>query len=212
VTDWSPVDAAAESLRVGNYDWVAFTSANGVENFLSRIEGDVPSAFGGAHIAAVGSATEVLLLAAGLQVSLRPKTFTAQALADALGPGSGHVLLPRAEKVPPGMVARLKENGWQADEVAVYRTVPADIDSPEAETVAEGLFDAVTFTSASTVEGFVGMFPDLIPALSSSGAPFVACIGPVTAAACADAGIEVDVEATEHTTDGLLRALATLFT
>lgn len=214
VSDWSPVDAAAESLRAGHYDWVAFTSANGVENFLSRIEGDVPSVFGGARVAAVGSATEVLLAAAGLHVSLRPETFTAQALADALGRGSGRVLLPRAGKVPPGMAATLKENGWQADEVAVYRTVPADIDSPEAEAVAEGLFDAVTFTSGSTVEGFAGMFPELISVLSGSGAPgppFVACIGPVTAAACAEAGIRVDVEAREHTTDGLLRALATLF-
>lgn len=214
VDDWSDVDAAVASLRAGNYRWVAFTSVNGAEGFLSRVEGRAPEAFGDTFVAAVGSATEVLLTAAGLTVALRPQRFTAQALAEALGAGRERILLPRAEKVPPVMAATLKENGWDVDEVAVYRTVPAPTDTPEAEAVAEGRFDAVTFTSASTVEGFQGMFPDIVGGILASdttGAPFVACIGPVTASACEEAGMKVDVIAAEHTTDGLLRALASLF-
>lgn len=212
--DWSKVDAAVNSLRSGNYRWAAFTSANGVENFLSRISGPASEAFGDTKVAAVGSATEVLLTAAGLNVELRPGTFTAQALADALGSGTGRILLPRAEKVPPGMVETLSRNGWTADEVAVYRTVPAATDTPEAEAVAEARFDAVSFTSASTVEGFAAMFPALASETlspSTTRPPYVACIGPVTRAACEAAGMRVDVVAGEHTTDGLLRALASLF-
>lgn len=214
VDDWASVDERVARLRSGAYEWVAFTSANGVEHFLARVEGSVPDAFGDTSVAAVGSATEVLLNAAGLEVALRPEKFTAQAVADALGRGRGRILLPRAEKVPPRMVATLRANGWEPDEVAVYRTVPAPTDSPEAEAVATGRFDAVSFTSASTVEGFVGMFPELISGSLSTGGegpPFVACIGPITAEACAAAGMRVDVVAEEHTTDGLLRALAGLF-
>lgn len=214
IDDWAPVDARVANLRSGAYRWVAFTSANGAKHFLSRVSGPVSETFGATAVAAVGSATEVLLKAAGLEVTLRPETFTAQALADALGPGEGQILLPRAEKVPPGMTETLRRNGWDADEVAVYRTVPAETDTPEAEAVSSGRFDAVTFTSASTVEGFAGMFPDLVKgslAAGNAGPPFVACIGPITSAACGEMGMKVDVVATEHTTDGLLRAVASLF-
>lgn len=200
--DWSPVDAAARRLAAGEFTWVAFTSANGVDGFLSRLSVSPKDAFSRVKVAAVGKSTAAALEGAGIATDLMPPRFTGEALADAIGPGPGTVLLPRAEEVPPLMTEILRGRGWDTHEVAVYRTVPAAPTGPDAEAVRAGAFDIVTFTSASTARGFAGSF-----GTGGLEEKFVACIGPVTAAACLEAGITVGVVAAEHTLEGLVAAI-----
>lgn len=201
---WAGVDDAVRRLFQGEFEWVAFTSANAVQRFFSRLGCMPAEVFTKTKVAAVGSATRALLNEHGVGVDLVPDSFTAVAIAQSLGEGSGTVLLPRAAEVPEDMALALQAAGWKTHEVAAYRTVPAER-GEQADIVASGEFDIITFTSASTVAGFTGMFPDA-PAVVEG--KIVACIGPVTASACRDAGLTVDVEASEHTAEGLVDALA----
>jgi len=134
-----------------------------------------------------------------------PERFVGEGLVEAFpdppgGPGTGRVVLVRAEVardvVPEGLAAR----GWSVEVVPAYRTVAADIAEPAREAVARA--DAVTFTSSSTVE-------HLVAAVGVDGLPpVVATIGPVTSATARRLGLAVAVEAPEHTTAGLVAALA----
>lgn len=200
---WGPVDAAVQLLEDGEFTWVAFTSAKGVDGFLSRLSLSPEDVFSKVKVAAVGTSTAAALEGAGIDTDLVPPRFTGEALADALGPGPGTVLLPRAEEVPPLMTEILRGRGWNTHEVAVYRTVPAAPTGPDAEAVRAGAFDIVTFTSASTARGFADSF-----GLGGLEGKVVACIGPVTAAACTEAGMTVGIVAEEHTLDGLVAAIA----
>lgn len=197
---------ATAAARVAAYDWVAFTSATAVERFLSLLRD--ARAFGRAQVAAIGPGTAEALAgdhmsAGGLVADLVPGRFVAEALLEVFPPpppGGGRVLLPRAavarEVLPEGLRAR----GWHVDVVEAYRTRTA---SPTAELVASTAgADAVTFTSSSSVSGFLEV------AGRAALPPMVACIGPVTAATARGHGIRVDVEAEVHTLDGLVSALA----
>lgn len=207
--DWAPVDAAARDLVAGRFSWVLFTSANGVNGFCGRLPAPA-DALGAVKVAAVGRSTASLLTERGVGVDLIATSYTGADLAAELGTGTGEVLLPRAEVVPPHMAEVLKAGGWRPVDVAVYRTVAAEPRGPEAEQVLAGGFDVVTFTSASTVTGFAGMVGDPGALGLEPGAPLrrvVACIGPLSAAACEAAGMRVDVQAAEHSTQGLVQAL-----
>lgn len=208
-SDWAAADQAARDLSAGRYAWVLFTSANGVEKFCERL-GAPAERLTGTKVAAVGRSTASLLTERGVGVDLIAASYTGVDLAKELGAGDGEVLLPRAEVVPPHMGEVLRGNGWTPHDVAVYRTVPADPSGPEAQQVRDAGFDIVTFTSASTVTGFAGMVGDVNAlGLGSAGSPkrLVACIGPLSAEACSAAGMRVDVQAAEHTVEGLVRAL-----
>lgn len=207
--DWTAANDAVRALVAGRYEWVLFTSANGVERFCSRL-GAPAEDLSHAKVAAVGRTTASLLTERGVGVDLIATSYTGAELAAEIGRGSGSVLLPRAEVVPPHMTAILKQNGWEPHDVAVYRTVPAPVSGDEARRVLDGDFDVVTFTSASTATGFAGMIGD--PGRLSLGRldpprRVVACIGPLSAEACGEAGIRVDVEAPVHTVEGLVQAL-----
>jgi uroporphyrinogen-III synthase len=206
---WDAVDDSIRLLAEGAFDCVAFTSANGVEGFFKRLRRLPSEVFRDVRVAAVGVATARAVEAAGVMVDLVPESYTAGALAAALGGGGGSILLPRAADVPPELVDVLVAGGWDVHEVAVYRTIPASDEDPAVEIVRAGKYDAVTFTSASTVKGFVGMLgvPPELQASAGSPEHLVACIGPVTAKVCSDLGLRVDVVAEEHTSPGLIEAL-----
>lgn len=199
--DTGALDDALALVGTGRFDVVAFTSVNGVEGLLGRAA-EPARALRGARVAAVGSRTADALEGLGISVDLVPDSYTGESLAEALGPGPGRVLLPRAEVVPPTMSETLRRNGWEPTEVVAYRTVPAEPTGPDADAVRSGVFDVATFTSASTVEGFVSTFGAAV-----LGGKAVACIGPVTAAAAETAGLKVDVVAEPHTVEGLVDAL-----
>jgi len=191
--------------RVGDYDWVAFTSANAVARFfraLAEVGADT-RALGGRRVAAIGPGTAEALAAAGVRADLVPERFVAESLLGAFPPGPGRVLLPRAAVARDALPAGLAGRGYAVDVVEAYRTVVGR-PAPEA-LAAAGRADAVTFTSSSTVTNYLTVAGDLpVP-------PVVACIGPITAETARAAGLTVDVVAAEHTIDGLVDALVEAF-
>jgi uroporphyrinogen III methyltransferase / synthase len=209
---WADLDQSIRLLMEGYYKWVVFTSANAVEKFFSRLLATRHDAraFGRTKVAAVGKSTAEELLARGVRADLVPSKFTADDLVDAIGHGTGGVLIPRAANAPNALVQRLRTVGWTPEEVVAYRNV-APRKTPElAAGIAAGAFDVVTFTSASTARNFVKLIGDPSRLGLSPRDPrdrLVACIGPVTAAAAEKRGLRVDVVAEEHTTDGLVAAL-----
>jgi uroporphyrinogen III methyltransferase / synthase len=181
-------DAAA---RVGEYDWVVFTSANAVSRFLTTLQD--ARRFGPAKIAAIGPGTAAALEARTLTADLVPPAFIAESLVEHFPDGPGRVLLPRAAVARDVLPDGLRAKGWAVDVVEAYRTVPAKAPTraPEA--------DVITFTSSSTVTNFLALG---LPVPST-----VACIGPVTAQTAIDNGLTVDITAEEHTVEGLIDAL-----
>jgi uroporphyrinogen III methyltransferase/synthase len=195
----------AAAGRVGDYDWVAFTSANAVGRFFAAL-GEVGAdtrALGGRRVAAIGPGTAEALAAAGVRADLVPERFVAESLLDAFPDGPGRVLLPRAAVARDALPTGLAERGWTVDVVEAYRTAVGQ-PAPEA-LAAAATAHAVTFTSSSTVTNYLAVAGDVpVP-------PVVACIGPITADTARAAGLTVDVVAAEHTIEGLVRALIEAF-
>ncbi|HAA89584.1 MAG: Porphyrin biosynthesis protein HemD [Thermoanaerobacterales bacterium 50_218] len=202
---------ALEQLE--QYDWVIFTSVNGVFFFMKmmRDQGvDIRRLRG--RLAALGPATAQALRDYGFQVDYIPPEYRAEALLkgiiDVLPPGC-RVLIPRAAEAREVIPEGLRAKGVRVDVVPVYRTVPAGEKRVFLlrELLAKGgRVNYITFTSSSTVRSFVSLFPkgELRQLIQESR---IACIGPVTAAAAQALGLRVDVVATEYTTDGLLKAI-----
>ena len=185
---------------LSTYDWVAFTSANAVERFVPLLR-DARS-FGPVRIAAIGTGTASALARHNLAADLVPGRFVAESLLEALlalGDPPGRLLLPRAAGGRDVLPDGLRRRGWVVDVVEAYRTT-TPVPSEELAQAVRGA-DAVTFTSSSTVTGYLAAVGQRVP-------PVVACIGPVTAATARDAGLEVAVVAEEHTVEGLVRAVA----
>ena len=190
--------------RVGDYDWVVFTSPNGARRFLDVLPD--ARAFGRALVAAIGPGTAQVLASGNIVADLVPERFVAEGLLEAFPEppaAGGRVLLARAATARDVLPHGLQAKGWDVDVVPVYRTCAAEIDDAERHAVADA--DVVTFTSSSTVRHFV----DLVGVEQTP--PFVACIGPITAATARELGITVDVEAHEHTITGLVSALEAAF-
>jgi uroporphyrinogen III methyltransferase/synthase len=196
-------DAAA---RVGEYAWAVFTSRNAVDAFFDRLGelGRDARAFGEVRIAAIGPKTAAALGARGVRAELVPAEYVNEAVAEALlaHTASGdRVLIYRAREAREILPETLRAHGRLVDVVAAYETRVVR-DPALAEKAARA--DVVTFTSASTVTGFVHNVPGAARVLAAKA---VAAIGPVTARTARDAGIRVDVVAGEFTAGGLVRAL-----
>jgi uroporphyrinogen III methyltransferase/synthase len=181
--------------RIAGYHWVIFTSRNGVEAVFRRTR-----SIAGPRVAAIGPATAQALRQHGVEADLMPPEYVAEAVLDALGDVAGRrCLLPRADIAREALAAGLVARGAVVDEIAAYRTRPL------AERRADlGTVDAVTFTSSSTVRGFLAGGP--VPA----GARVV-CIGPITADTARSCGLAVSAVAQEYTEDGLIAALQAAF-
>ncbi len=151
-------------------------------------------------MAAIGPGTAAVLAAGRIVVDLTPERFVAEALLEALPDGPGRVLLARAEVARDVLPDGLRARGWAVDVVDAYRTVAAMITDQQRAAVAAA--DLITFTSSSTVEHSLAAFG--VAGLP----PTVACIGPVTATTARDHGLTVAIEASDHTIDGLVGALA----
>jgi uroporphyrinogen III methyltransferase/synthase len=211
---WEPLDRALADL--GAYQWVAFTSVNGVEMVRRRLaaRGIATAALAGCRIAAIGPATARALGQLGLAPEVVPDEYVAEALGARLRgrvARGDRVLLPRAARTRDRLVRDLEAMGARVDEVAAYQTRSAD-DSAAAlrAAVREGRVDAVTFTSSSTVRHFAALFPadELAPLMASV---VVACIGPVTRATAHEHGLVTHVMPTDYTIPALARALAAHF-
>ena len=192
--------AALKELAAGRFDWITLTSRATVDVLRERLASprDVR-----AKVAVIGDGTAAAFRRwARRDPDLQPATFTTTALASAFPRGSGRVLCARADIAPEGLEDGLVRKGWEPVRADAYRTIFAtSLPRDARDALRRGEVDAVTFTSASTVRGFVNALG------ASRGRPNVVCIGPVTAAAARDAGLRPAAVAKPHTVDGLIAAL-----
>jgi len=204
-SDWSGLDQAIDQLAT--YNWVIFTSANGVQAMVERLRalGSDLRLLGGARVAAIGPATADALRAYGVRVDFVPAVYVAEEIAAGIGDVRGErILLPRADRARPALAENLREKGALVDEVVAYHTTAAPSGDLRA-ILADGKIDIVTFTSSSTVNNLADALGQL-PGEALSGM-LVACIGPVTARTAQELGLGVDVVAREHTVQGLVDAI-----
>jgi len=210
------MDKAVRGLVEGRYEWIAFTSVNAVKAVREKFEeyGLDARAFSGLKIAAVGDKTAAAIAAWGLRADLMPSAddpagqSAAGLLAnwpeyDELLDPINRVFLPRADIATENLVAGLIDLGWECDDVTAYRTVRAT--PPPAETrdaIKSGRFDAVVFTSSSTVRNLVGIAGKPHPST------VIAVIGPATAKTAEEHGLRVDVLAAKPDVEVLVDALA----
>jgi uroporphyrinogen III methyltransferase/synthase len=206
------MERAIKGLVTGRYQWIAFTSANAVRAVREKLEeyGLDARAFAGIKVAAVGEQTAAALGEFGIKPDLVPEAEqSSEGLAAAWPPYDdvldpiNRVLLPRADIATETLVARLTDLGWESEDVTAYRTVrAAPPPAPIREAIKGGGFDAVLFTSSSTVRNLIGIAgkPHAVTA--------VAVIGPQTAQTAAEYGLRVDVTAPRASAMALVDALA----
>ena len=197
--------AALKELTGGRFEWTTLTSRATVDVLRDRLTSSDEVR---AKVAVIGDGTAAAFHRwARRHPDLQPATFTTAALARAFPRGTGRVLCARADIAPEGLEAALERKGWDAERVDAYRTIFATSFPREArDAFRRGDVDAVTFTSASTVRGFVNAHgPEATPA--SGRPPKVIAIGPVTAAAARTAGLRPAAVARPHTVEGLVSAL-----
>ena len=213
--DLGPLDAAIRDLD--SFDWLVFTSVNGVEAFMERLGHhglDLRAVPRDAKVAAIGPATAERVGKAGLRVDVVPREFRAEALIKELSGdelAGKRVLIPRARVAREILPEKLREAGAEVVVPPAYESVPSSEGKDElARRLEAGEVDCVTFTASSTVENFVGAFGEGEARRLLSGTR-VACIGPITADTARGRGIRVDVEAREYTISGLVEAVADLF-
>src|SRR5215510_14342709 len=194
---WKPVDDAIRRLQ--SYQWLLFTSANAVEQFMDRMGERRPSI----PIAVVGSATAAKLGEWGLKAALVPKEFRAEGLLDAFPENlvGTRILFPRAEVARELLPDELKRRGATVDIVTVYRTVKAFAGSI-GEILESEQVDCIIFMSPSTIPEGLHMLP--------SGTA-LAVIGPVTREAAQILGLKPDVVPVESTVPSLVEAIRTHF-
>ncbi len=206
------MERAIKGLVTGRFQWIAFTSANAVRAVREKLEeyGLDARAFAGIKVAAVGEQTAAALGEFGIKPDLVPEAEqSSEGLAAAWPPYDdvldpiNRVLLPRADIATETLVARLTDLGWETEDVTAYRTVrAAPPPAPIREAIKGGGFDAVLFTSSSTVRNLIGIAgkPHAVTA--------VAVIGPQTAQTAAEYGLRVDVTAPRPSATALVDALA----
>jgi uroporphyrinogen III methyltransferase/synthase len=206
------MERAVKGLVDGRYQWVVFTSTNAVRAVWEKFGefGLDARAFSGVKIACVGESTADRVRAFGISPELVPSgEQSSRGLLDEFPPYDSifdpvnRVLLPRADIATETLAEGLRERGWEIEDVTAYRTVRAS--PPPAETremIKTGGFDAVCFTSSSTVRNLVGI------AGKPHARTIVACIGPKTAETAAEFGLRVDVQPDTAAVGPLIEALA----
>ncbi len=194
------------------YDWIVFTSANGVEAFFEiffKLYDDARE-IGGPRIAAIGPATARRVRDFHLHVDLQPEEFVAEAVVGEFKKQGSvenlRLLLVRAEKARDVLSKELSALGAIVDEAFAYRTVPETRDTTGARRqLARDGADLITFTSSSTAENFLAL-----------GLPWpkgmrVASIGPITSKTARDHGLKISIEARRHDIDGIVQAIRDFF-
>ncbi len=212
ISDSRELDGAISNLT--QYQWILFTSVNGVEAFFERVHSSKldARAFNNIKIGSIGPATARALEQKGIVPDYCPDIYTTEGLIDGLK--GKHItgqrfLLPRADIVDEELSKALTRLGAEVHEIAVYKIAPVkDIASRVKEILSSGQIDVITFTSSSTVTNFVAAFGDKPVVISNAK---VACIGPKTANTATGTGLKVDIIAGEYTIPGLVAAIEKYF-
>ena len=206
------IDSAIGALK--EYQWVVFTSANGVDIFFHRMKtlGLDARALGGAKVASIGPATAEALDRRGITADFVPEAYLSEAIVEGmghLGLEGARVLLPRAQIGNPELARGLEGLGARVDQLPLYSTeLPQSSRKRAIEALGSGAIEVATFTSSSTVSNLVGLLEGDIRLLDNVT---VACIGPVTAKTARELGLRVDLVASLHTVEGLVSALKDYF-
>lgn len=211
--DWGALREAVKMLQL--FDWILFTSVNGVESFFEALTGTGGDSrsLGPCRVAAIGSATAEALLSRGISADLVPERFTSDALFDVFRKANQiqgcRFLLPRSDIAPLELARRLTAAGGHVTCVTAYRTVPAAPEPDVLTRIRDGQVDLVTFTSSSTVRNFVAMMREYAGGVHDRME--YASIGPETSRAARACGLQIAVEADIHTIPGLVQALVARF-
>lgn len=207
---WQPMDDAIDSIK--KYQWLIFTSVNGVQFFFDRLFGRGMDARALGHLktAAIGPSTSKRLLDFGITTDILPETYQAESVVKAFTsvPVQGQkVLLPRAKEARAVLPEELRRMGAEVDEVVAYQTLQAtEGQSDLLDALRNHSIDMVTFTSSSTVRNFKALLPEQ-EVQDLTGGVTVACIGPITADTAKALGFGTDLVADEFTIDGLTTAI-----
>ena len=208
--DWKPLDTAIENIS--SYDWLVFTSVNGVNFFFERLfaKGKDARALGKLNTAVIGPATERRLFNFGLKSDIVPKNYIAESIIEAFKDEDvkgKKILLPRAKDARPILPVELTKMGATVDEIISYYTkeVP-DSANLLSKRLKEDAIDLITFTSSSTVKNFKALLPDNIFETKLKDIN-IACIGPITAETARDLGFNVNIVADSFTIPGLCEAI-----
>jgi uroporphyrinogen III methyltransferase/synthase len=208
---WTELDEAVADLS--RYQWLVFTSVNGVKPFMDRLQrkGLDARAAAGLRICCIGPRTAEALAGYGLRADVIPSEYQAEGLIAAMkaaGVKGQRVLIPRAAVAREILPEQLRELGADVRVVTAYRTVLPEV---EADRVKELLktqaLHVLTFASSSTVRNFCGLFGSREDMRRLTGGAVVACIGPVTARTAAEEGLAVTVTAAENTIPALVEAI-----
>lgn len=208
--DYGPMDAALDQLE--QFDWIIFTSENAVRAVVKRasVRGNLRNVAGRrSRAAAVGPTTAAAAERAGFSVQYRAKTHSGAALANELGERVRNqcIFLPRSDRANPDLPGLLRAHGAQVTEVVAYRTVtPVNLDHEKIAAITDGETDALLFFSPTAVEHFAGIVGDKMLADLQHRVAITA-VGPITASALNQAGVDTLVVAEEPTSDAVIAAL-----
>ena len=207
---WTPLDNAIANLK--KYQWLVFTSVNGVHFFFERLfkQGLDARTLGHLRTAAIGPATSRDLLQFGINTDILPETYQAESVVEAFAKETVEgqkVLLPRAKEARVILPQELKRMGAEVDEVTAYQTVQAaDGQADLIQALQSNDIDMVTFTSSSTVRNFKALLPGDDARQLMEGVK-VACIGPITADTAKELGFKTDITAERFTISGLMEEI-----
>lgn len=217
---YAPLDEAIKNLY--NYDWLIFTSVNGVDHFMRRLEaqGRDTSEMDEVKVCAIGEATALRLREARVHVDVVPDQFKAEGIFSSLVSYLGeseklcglNFLIPRAEVARDYLPHALKEAGARVQVVTAYRTVRPQTSERGriGAMLAGGAVDCITFTSSSTITNFAQLFETTNLQELLNGVA-VACIGAITSSTALDYGLRTHIQPEEYTTRALAQAIADYF-
>ncbi len=207
--NFKELDKAISHLNI--YDWIVFTSTNGVKYFFNRLKekGKDIRELKGLKIAAIGTETKKMLENLVLNVDYQPeKEFTQEGLIEGFkkwGMKGKRVFIPRSEQARKVLIEGLKNLGANVDEAIAYRTIKEETDVAHLkELLAQNEIDIITFTSSSTVTNFCSIFDSRL-----LNKVKIASIGPITTKKAQSFGLKVDITANEYTIKGLVESIIT---
>ena len=213
---WEPLDTAI--LNLESYQWLLFTSVNGVKYFLQRLHfsGKDIRDLKGIKIGAIGPKTADQWRQLGIIPDLIPDEYRAEAVVEAFKKWDAQgvrILVPRAARAREILPEQLRKMGARVDVVDAYKTIsPTGDTAGIREMLEEGTIDMVTFTSSSTVTNFVKMFGSREElAHEWMKRVSVACIGPITADTARDQGFSVDLIPSDYTIEALTQAITDFY-